>query len=99
MWDLIGLIIIFPLIGLAVNLIIGDKVGRKWIGMIACGSVCLSFLTALIYAILFYIKYPVEGFAEVKWYQWIVSGVFNIDFGFRIDWLSLIMVLTVSLVG
>lgn len=99
MWDLIGLIIIFPLIGLAVNIIIGDKVGRKWIGVIACGSIALSFITALVYAILFYIRYPAEGFAEANWYQWIASGAFNIDFGFRIDWLSLVMALTVSLVG
>ncbi len=99
MWNLIGLIIIFPLIGALTNTFAGWKFDKKRIGWIACGSVGLSFLMALIFAIAFYLKAGGENFIEAIWYNWISSGNLSIDFGFRIDWLSLIMALTVSFVG
>jgi len=99
MWNLIGLIIIFPLIGVLVNTFVSWRFDKKRIGWIACGSVGLSFLTALIFAIVFYLKSGGENFIEAVWYNWITSGNLSIDFGFRIDWLSLIMALTVSFVG
>ncbi|OGF59728.1 MAG: NADH-quinone oxidoreductase subunit L [Candidatus Fischerbacteria bacterium RBG_13_37_8] len=99
MWGLAGLIIIFPLLGLLINLFIGNRLSRKWIGVIACGSVALSCLATIVFAVLFHFNYPAEGSIEANWYQWIVSGSFVVDFGFRIDWLSLVMALTVSFVG
>ena len=68
-------------------------------GLIACGSMALSFLTS----ILIYIGYLMlpEGqhiYEQVVW-SWFGAGDFTVDFGFQIDPLTLVMMFVVTGVG
>ena len=79
------LVPLFPLIGSIINGFFGLKIGKNAVGLIACGSMALSFLTS----ILIYIGYLMlpEGqhiFEQVVW-TWLGAGDFSVDFGFQID--------------
>ena len=89
----------FPLIGSIINGFFGLKIGKKAVGLIACGSMGLSFLTS----VLVYIGYLMlpEGqhaYEQVVW-SWFGAGDFNVDFGFQIDPLTLVMMFVVTGVG
>jgi len=93
------LVPLFPLIGSIINGFFGLKIGKNAVGLIACGSMALSFLTS----ILIYIGYLMlpEGqhiFEQVVW-TWFGAGDFSVDFGFQIDPLTLVMMFVVTGVG
>ena len=93
------LVPLFPLIGSIINGFFGLKIGKNAVGIIACGSMALSFLTS----ILIYIGYLMlpEGqhiFEQVVW-TWFGAGDFSVDFGFQIDPLTLVMMFVVTGVG
>ncbi len=93
------LIPLFPLIGSIINGFYGLKIGKNAVGLIACGSMTLSFLTS----VLVYIGYLMlpEGqhvYEQVVW-TWFGAGDFSVDFGFQIDPLTLVMMFVVTGVG
>ena len=93
------LVPLFPLIGSIINGFFGLKIGKNAVGLIACGSMALSFLTS----ILIYIGYLMlpEGqhiYEQVVW-SWFGAGDFTVDFGFQIDPLTLVMMFVVTGVG
>ena len=93
------LVPLFPLIGSIINGFFGLKIGKNAVGLIACGSMALSFLTS----ILIYIGYLMlpEGqhiFEQVVWTRF-GAGDFSVDFGFQIDPLTLVMMFVVTGVG
>jgi len=93
------LVPLFPLIGSIINGFFGLKIGKNAVGLIACGSMGLSFLTS----VLIYIGYILlpEGqhvFEQVVW-TWFGAGDFSVDFGFQIDPLTLVMMFVVTGVG
>ena len=93
------LIPVFPLIGSIINGFFGLKLGKRLVGLIACGSVALSFLTTLL-VFIGYLLLPDSGAVyEQVLFQWIVAGDFNVQFGFQIDPLSLTMMTFVTGVG
>jgi NADH-quinone oxidoreductase subunit L len=93
------LIPMFPLIGSIINGFYGLKLGKRLVGLIACGSVALSFLTTLL-VFLGYVLLPESGAVyEQVLFQWIVAGDFNVQFGYQIDPLSLTMMTFVTGVG
>ena len=90
------LIPLYPLIGSIIN---GLKIGKKAVGFIACGSMTLSFLTS----VLVYVGYLMlpEGqhvYEQVVW-TWFGASDFNVDFGFQVDPLTLVMMFVVTGVG
>ena len=90
------LIPLYPLIGSIINGFFGLKIGKKAVGFIACGSMTLSFLTS----VLVYVGYLMlpEGqhvYEQVVW-TWFGASDFNVDFGFQVDPLTLVMMFVVT---
>ena len=93
------LVPLFPLLGSIINGFFGLRIGKNTVGIIACGSMALSFLTSILIFVGF-LMLP-EGqhvFEQVVW-TWFGAGDFSVDFGFQIDPLTLIMMFVVSGVG
>jgi NADH-quinone oxidoreductase subunit L len=94
----VKLIILLPLLGAAINGLLGLFVpgyrARKGIiGVVGCLAVAIPFLIATSLFI---------GFSEsyvVTLYRWASAGDFSLDVAFRIDQLSLLMTLVVTGVG
>src|SRR5439155_23434866 len=95
LWIIIGL----PLAGVAVNLLVGDRLGRHGVGWLACGSVFLAFLAAL-RDVLALAGHPESArvIGETLW-TWMKVGDFRVDVGLQLDPLSAVMVLVVTGVG
>ena len=99
---LVPWVIFFPVIGLLVNIILGGKpgtkplLGEKVIGTIASLASGLSFVVSVLLA-LSLSGHP-EG-ATITLLEWIKIGTLQIDWAFRVDTLSVTMMLVVSGVG
>ncbi len=95
-FQLVPLVVLLPTLGLFLNLIFGRKLGEKGIGALASlaagGSFVVSVLLALALA-----QHP-EG-AALRLAGWIAAGTLDISWTFRIDSLSVLMMLVVSGVG
>ena len=93
------LVPLFPLIGSIINGFFGLRIGKNAVGIIAAGSMALSFLTSILVFIGFLLL-P-EGqhiFEQVVW-SWFGAGDFSVDFGFQVDPLTLVMMFVVTGVG
>jgi len=110
MLNYIWLIPILPAISSLINGIFGKKFfSKKIIHILACGTVFISFLIALICFFQLSQKSPEERTYEIKLYDWILGGEslirdgsianLNISFSFLYDPLSAVMVLVVCGVG
>src|SRR5579885_2684064 len=99
-FDLTPLVLLLPLLGF---LIIGSlrlfnaHKNNELITWIACGSVALAFILALI-SFLTLINSTTQA-DDVTLWNWVVSGKLGIDFGLRLDALSGVMLLVVTGVG
>ncbi|MDY6843893.1 MAG: NADH-quinone oxidoreductase subunit L [Thermodesulfobacteriota bacterium] len=92
----VWLVPLFPLLAVLINGLLGIRFKKGTIGLVACTSLFLSFIVS---ALIFYqvLQLPADQRnIEVVLYTWIGSGTFNVDFGFLIDPLSLVMMLVVS---
>ncbi|MEP9411050.1 MAG: NADH-quinone oxidoreductase subunit L [Candidatus Brocadia sp.] len=99
MLNLVGLILLFPLIGAVINGIIGKKLRKETVGYIACGSIGLSFfVSALVFCGLLLLP-PDARLFEKQLFIWIESGSFKSAAGFQVDPLSALMILIVTGVG
>ncbi len=97
MFNLIPLIILFPVVGLVINLAFGKKLGEKWVGIVACGAAGLSFVIAVLQLI----SLQANGFegVVVPLADWIVIGELRVPWAFQVDTLSVTMMLVVTGVG
>jgi NADH-quinone oxidoreductase subunit L len=93
---LVPFVVFFPIIGLLINIIIGGRVGEKAIGAIACLASGLSFGVAVLLGLAL-IGRP-EG-VLVPYLDWITAGSLQLAWGFRVDTLSVTMMLVVGGVG
>lgn len=89
-------LVIFPLLGLLVNLVFGGRFKERTIGIVASSASGLSFVVAALLTVSL-ISHP-EG-ATVPLADWIVIGDLNLTWSFRVDTLSSTMMLVVSGVG
>jgi NADH-quinone oxidoreductase subunit L len=96
MIEYIWLVPFFPLLGLIINGVLGIRFPKRLIGLIGCATILLSFLLSCL--ILWeLIQLPPESrVSEVLLYKWIPCGELQVNIGFLIDALSLVMLLTVS---
>ena len=91
----VWLVVLFPLLGVIINGLAGIKLPRKLIGAIGSLAILGSFITAsLIFKDL--IGQGVERASEVVLFTWIGCGSIQVNVGFLVDPLSLVMMLTVS---
>jgi NADH-quinone oxidoreductase subunit L len=90
------LIPLFPLAGFLLNGIIGKRLHKQIINLIAIGSVAASF--AFVVALLAKV-YPLNTPLTEHDFTWIQSGFLNIGFDLLIDRLTAVMLLVVTGVG
>jgi len=88
-----------PLAGVLLNLLIGDRLGKRGTAWLACGVIALAFLASL-HAVWNLAALPETGRAviETVW-TWMRVGDFTVDVGFALDPLSSVMILVVTGVG
>ena len=95
LWPVIG----FPLAGVLLNLLLGDRLGRRGIGWLACGTVFLAFAAAAhLVWVLAQLPPETRTLTETLW-TWMRVGDFRTDVGLLLDPLSAVMVLVVTGVG
>ena len=97
LFNLAPLVVFLPAAGLLVNMIFGSRLGEKAIGAIASTAAGLSFVVS---ALLGTALWTSGGQAQVvPFAEWIRIGTLDIPWNFRIDTLSVTMMLVVSGVG
>ncbi len=89
-------IVFFPLLGLLINLIFGGRFSEKVIGTLASLASGLAFVVAVLLAISLNAQ---PAGLTVPFAQWIHVGTLQLDWAFRVDTLSVTMMLVVSGVG
>lgn len=99
MLNLVALILLFPLIGTAINGLIGKRLRKENVGYIACGAIGLSFLVSLLVFCGLLLLPPEERLFEKQLFCWIESGSFKSVVGLQVDPLSTLMILVVTGVG
>ncbi|MFH1184426.1 MAG: NADH-quinone oxidoreductase subunit L [Chloroflexota bacterium] len=89
-------VVFFPVIGLLVNIAVGHRLREKAIGTVASAASGLAFAVSVLLAL------SLGSHPEtVRWTlgEWIHSGSLQLDWVFRVDTLSVTMMLVVSGVG
>jgi NADH-quinone oxidoreductase subunit L len=97
--DLIWLIPVLPLLGAAINGILGKRLPKPVISIVAAGSVGLSFLVSLRVFVAMLDLPRVELPVIWDYFTWIQAGQFQVQFGLMLDHLSGLMILIVTGVG
>src|SRR5258708_38020451 len=89
-------IVFLPVGGLLVNMTWGRRLGERGIGSVASGASALALAVSLLLA-LSLVQHP----QAVRWSlgEWIHVGPLQLDWIFRVDTLSVTMMLVVSGVG
>jgi NADH-quinone oxidoreductase subunit L len=96
---LLWIIPALPLAAVALNLLIGDRLGKRGTAWLACGAVGAAFGFA-VRAVLQLAALPAESrHLTEKAYTWFNVGGFQVDVSFLLDPLSAVMVLVVTGVG
>jgi NADH-quinone oxidoreductase subunit L len=88
-----------PLAGVALNLLLGDRLGRRGPGILASGVVGLAFLAALRAVLALAARPEMDRVIAETAYTWMQVGDFSVNIGFLLDPLSAVMILVVTGVG
>src|SRR3972149_5218835 len=99
MLNLVALILLFPIVGTAINGLIGKNLRKETVGYVACGAVGLSFLISILVFIGLLLLPPDARLFEKQLFSWIESGSFKSEAGLQVDPLSSLMILVVTGVG
>jgi NADH-quinone oxidoreductase subunit L len=88
-----------PLLGAAINGLLGWKWPQWAVNLAGLGSVSLSFLSVLELVR----EFMFLNAAQIPWFQryfnWISAGVFSVDFALEVDQLTIVMLLAVTFVS
>jgi len=88
-----------PLLGAALNGLLGRRWPKRVVDMVAVGTTGLSFLAAL-ELIREFAVLPAEQIPWIRsYFTWIVAGPLRVDFALQIDQLTIVMLLVVTGVG
>ncbi len=87
-----------PLVGVLFHVALGNRLGRRAVGLVACASVLVSFVLAAT-AFLAVFNGPAELALFDPGYEWLRSGDLAVNMSFRVDALSSVMVMIVTGVG
>jgi NADH-quinone oxidoreductase subunit L len=97
--DHLWIIPLLPLLGSAINGLLGGKWPNKIVNGVALGATGLSFLFAL-EAVREFTQLPPEQIPWVqKYFTWIAAGSFRAGFDLQIDQLTVVMLMVVTGVG
>src|SRR5271165_1021248 len=99
----IRLIVVLPLIGAAINFLLGARLqkmfGKRVIGLIGCGVVILAFILAARTFFVMLQRPPENRFMLDDLWKWFDVGGLNLDIAFWLDPLSMMMTLIITGVG
>jgi NADH-quinone oxidoreductase subunit L len=93
--DFLRWIVLIPLLGSAVNIFFGRRLGKTTAGLLACLAVGISFALSLY---VFWLL-PATGVFRDTLYTWIESGPFKVKLSFQADALTAVMLLVVTGIG
>jgi len=98
--DHLWIIPLLPLLGSAINGLLGGKWPNKVVNSVALGATGLSFAFA-VEAVREFLTLPPEKlpFAPQHYFDWIVAGNFRAGFDLQMDQLTVVMLLVVTGVG
>ncbi len=96
MLDFAWLILLFPILGVLINGFLGRRIGKTWVGRVACTAVGLSFLVGVG---AFLTLLGEDHGRTVPLFSWIAVGDFRIEAALLVDQLSTLMTLVVTGVG
>ena len=97
--DHLWIIMALPLLGAAVNGLLGKNWPKSVVNSIAIGSVSLSFL-AVLELIREFAQLPAEQIPWVKdYFTWMTAGTFHVAFSLQVDQLTIVMLLVVTFVS
>ncbi len=100
MYNLIGLVVLLPLIGAAWNGLIGWRIkSEKITGIIGSGVVGISFIISVLIFIEMLGREAVNRMEIIEYFKWIVAGGLDTSFAYQVDQLSILMTLVVTGVG
>lgn len=97
LFSLVPLVVFIPITGLLINLIFGRKLGEKGTGLVASLASAGAFVIAVLQAVA--IASGETDAQNIHFLDWIRIGDLEIPWGFRVDTLSVTMMLVVSGVG
>ena len=99
MLDYFWTILAFPLLGAAINGLLGKKLSPRVISAVGCGSIFLSFVVALLSFVVLLGLAPEQRQITNHLFTWIQAGDFVSEVSFLMDPLSAVMILVVTGVG
>jgi NADH-quinone oxidoreductase subunit L len=97
--DLLGLVplvVFLPLLGILINLVLGGRMGERAIGTVASLAAAGSFVVAVLLAVAL-VSNPEAHTIPLA--EWITVGTLQLQWAFRVDTLSVTMMLVVAGVG
>jgi NADH-quinone oxidoreductase subunit L len=94
---LVPLVVFIPLAGLLINMIFGGRMSERLIGFVASSAAGLAFVVAVVLGVA--LESAGGEPLVVPFLKWIHIGDFAVDWSFRVDAISVIMMLVVSGVG
>jgi NADH-quinone oxidoreductase subunit L len=101
-WPALTMIVLLPLIGFLINGVLstalgGNRVGHRFVNVVACGMPLAAFAIA----ITMFLQLRAGGYTPIvdHVYRWALIGDFSFDIAFYFDRLSAIMTLIVTGVG
>ena len=94
----LGLILLFPALGVIFNLFAGPRVGRSVVNMVGAGVIAVAFVVGVI-AFVELLAMPRGGALACTLWPWIEAGGFRVDVALRFDSLTAVMVLVITGVG
>src|ERR1700722_5687403 len=90
---------LLPLLGSAINGLLGSKWPNKIVNSVAVGSTGLAFCCALEAVREFSQLPPVQIPFVKQFFTWMTAGIFKVNFALQVDQLTIVMLLTVTFVG
>src|SRR6266853_4028667 len=94
----LGLILLFPALGVVFNVFLGRRAGRTTVNFVATMAIVAAFAVGLS-GFLELLTKPAGHALTLTLWPWIHAGAFGADVALRFDALSAVMVLVVSGVG
>lgn len=96
MENLVYAIVLLPLIGFVINGLFGKRLPKALVG----GLATLVVFAAFLISVSIFIGFPTNGTPViVKAFEWFTIGGIQVNFGFQIDQLSLMMMMIVTGIG
>ena len=97
--DHLWIIIALPLLGAALNGLLGKNWSKPVVNSIGIGSIALAFLTAM-EAVREFAQLSPEQIPWIRnYFTWITAGIFKVDVSLQVDQLTVVMLFVVTFVS